>query len=425
MLTVNRGFSGDGTSLIVDPAMGMAGDMFSSALIGLGVPPEVVIGAMERAARHLGSAKVQAKTVRTNEGAGTRLTIELEANDSHLPASDALKYLEVCIREERLSPAYADFARQALEILISAEREAHTGGQLDAGEFKLKPIGLVHTPYAHSAPSQPPRAADGEFYIDLFPELAAGLEGLDTFSHIYVISYMHQSSGYSLTVTPPWQEDDKPGQVGLFASRSRNRPSPLGFTLARVRHIDGSRITTGPLDLFDGTPVVDIKPHLHSVDETDWGNDGWLADSDHLRLHQEGVPHQHATEEAVLHEAQDILLDIMGAAKGLEFLRVSLDDVECLTPISVGGGVVRFSHGTLPVPAPAVAAILKRHRIPHVSGPEDVELLTPTGAALLAAFRPKWRPREMGPECQVARRGMGLGTRVLKTTNGLWLGLTS
>lgn len=87
--------------------------------------------------------------------------------------------------------------------------------------------------------------------------------------------------------------------------------------------------------------------------------------------------------------------------------------------------MVRFSHGTLPVPAPAVAAILKRHRIPHVSGPEDVELLTPTGAALLAALRPKWRPREMGPEYQVARRGLGLGTRVLKTTNGLWLGLTS
>jgi tRNA (adenine37-N6)-methyltransferase len=404
--------------------MGMAGDMFSSALIGLGVPSEVVTGAMERAARRLGRAKVQAQAVRTNEGAGVRLRIELEANDPHLSASDARKYLEATVREEGLSPAYADLARQTLEVLIAAEREAHSGGQLDAGELYLKPIGLVHAPYCHKAPSQPPKAANGEFYIELFPELAAGLVGLETFSHIYVISYMHQSYGYSLTVTPPWQEGERPRKVGLFASRSPNRPSPLGLTLAQVRWVEGNRIHTSPLDLFDGTPVVDIKPHVRTLDETDRGNDGWLADSDHLRLHQEGVPHQHATEEAILHEAQDILLDVIGAAKGLEFLRASLGGVVCLTPVSVGGGEVRFSHGTLPVPVPAVAAILKRYRIPHVAGPEDAELLTPTGAALLAALRPKWRPREMGPEGKVTQRGLGLGTRVFEHTNGLWLTLT-
>lgn len=420
----NRGYSGNGHGLVVDPAMGMAGDMFSSALIGLGVPTEVITGAMERAGRHLGSATVQARTVPTDEGEGIHLEIALSANDPHLAASDALRYLEACIAEEGLSPAYAELALRTLQLLIAAEREAHTGGQLDVGELTLKAIGVVHTPYSQSAPSQPPRAADGEFYIEVFPGLAAGLEGLDTFSHIYVISYMHRSLGYSLTVTPPWQEGEKLARVGVFASRAPNRPSPLGFTLAQVRHVQGNRITTGPLDLFDGTPLVDIKPHLQTVDETAWGNDGWLADSDHLRLHQEGVPHQHATEEAVLHEAQDILLDVIGAARGLEYLGVSLEDIECLTPVSVGGGEVRFSHGRLTVPAPAVAAILRRHRIPHVTGPEDVELLTPTGAALLAALRPKWRAREMGPERPVSRHGLGVGTKVLKTTNALRLGLT-
>ena len=407
--------------LTVDPAMGMAGDMFSAALIGLGVPASVVTGAMERAARSLGKAKVQAETVRTKEGLGVRLRIELEANDPHLTASDARTYLEAAVRAEQLRPPYADFARRALEILIAAEREAHSGGQLDVGEVHLEPIGLVHTPYSHKAPSQPKKGAKGTFYVEIFPELAAGLAGMEAFSHIYVISYLHRSSGYSLTVTPPWQEGEKPRRVGLFASRSPNRPSPLGFTLTEVRRIEGNRIYIGPLDLFDGTPVVDIKPHLRTLDETDLGNDGWLADSDHLRLHKEGIPHHHAGEEAVLHEAQDILLDVMGAAKGLEFLGAPLEDVVCLTPVSVGGGKVRFSHGVLPVPVPAVMAILKRYRIPHVAGPVDVELLTPTGAALLAALQPGWRPREMGPEGNVTQRGLGLGTKELEPLNRLCL----
>lgn len=414
---MHRGYS----VIILDPAMGMAGDMFSAALIGLGAPAQVVTGVMERAACPLGKSKVQAETVSTEEGPGVRLWVELEANDPHLSASDARTYLEAAINEEHLSPPYADFARRALEGLITAEREAHSGGQLDVGELRLKPIGVVHTPYSHEAPSQPQKGAKGKFYVELFPELAAGLAGVEAFSHIYVISYLHRSSGYSLTVTPPWQEGERPRRVGLFASRSPNRPSPLGFTLAEVRRVEENRIYTGPLDLFDGTPVVDIKPHLRTLDETDLGNDGWLADSDHLRLHKEGIPHHHASEEAVLHEAQDILLDVMGAAKGLEFLGASLEDVVCLTPVSVGGGKVRFSHGVLPVPTPAVTAILKRYRIPHAAGPVDVELLTPTGAALLAALQPRWRAREMGPEGKVTQRGLGLGTKELEPLNRLWL----
>lgn len=120
---------------------------------------------------------------------------------------------------------YADFARRAQETVIAAEREAHSGGQLGVGTLQLKPIGLAHTPYSDRAPRQPCKQAKGNFYVELFPELTAGLAGLDAFSHIYVISCLHRSSGYSLTVTPPWQESETRRTVGLFASRSPNRPS--------------------------------------------------------------------------------------------------------------------------------------------------------------------------------------------------------
>jgi len=409
---------------MLDPAMGMAGDMFSAALIGLGLPASTVTNAMERAARPLGTAGVRAENVRTKSGPGIRIRVELNTKDTHLSAGDARAFLEAAVEEQGLTRPYAGFARCALETLIAAEREAHSSGQLDVRTLQLKPIGVAHTPYSDRAPRQPCKQAKGSFYVELFPELAAGLAGLEEFSHIYVISYLQRSSGYSLTVTPPWQDGESPRTVGLFASRSPNRPSPLGFSLAEVRRIDGNRIYTGPLDLFDGTPVVDIKPHLRTLDETGLGDDGWLADSDHLQLHKSGVAHRHAEEDAVLHEARDILLDIMGAAKGLEALGVALGSVMCLTPVSVGGGNVRFSHGLLPVPAPAVAAILKRHRIPHVAGPVDAELLTPTGAAVLAALQPTWRPRELALDDRVGRWGMGLGTRELGPVNGLRVCLT-
>ncbi|MBM4372162.1 MAG: DUF111 family protein, partial [Deltaproteobacteria bacterium] len=93
-----------------------------------------------------------------------------------------------------------------------------------------------------------------------------------------------------------------------------------------------------------------------------------------------GTPH--------LHEAQDILIDVAGAAWCLE--RLGGPRVRCLAPVPAGGGVVRCSHGVLAVPAPATARILAAHGIPWAPGPVDRELLTPTGAALLAALRPDW-----------------------------------
>lgn len=215
--------SSKSTGLVLDPAMGMAGDMFSAALVGLGVPASTVTNAMEQAARPLGTAGVRTENVHTKNGPGIRIRVELKTRDTHLSAGDARAFLETAVEEQGLTPPYADFARRVLETLIAAEREAHSGGQLGVGTLQLKPIGLAHTPYSDRAPRQPHKQAKGNFYVELFPELAAGLAGLEALSHIYVISYLQRSSGYSLTVTPPWQDGESPRTVGLFASRSPNR----------------------------------------------------------------------------------------------------------------------------------------------------------------------------------------------------------
>jgi len=101
--------------------------------------------------------------------------------------------------------------------------------------------------------------------------------------------------------------------------------------------------------------------------------------------------HTHSSHHHVhLHEAQDIVMDVVGTSWALQELSVDLNTVRCVQPVRTGGGMITFSHGTLPVPAPATTAILEDYDIPWEGGPGQFEQLTPTGAAILAALNPRF-----------------------------------
>jgi uncharacterized protein (TIGR00299 family) protein len=108
-----------------------------------------------------------------------------------------------------------------------------------------------------------------------------------------------------------------------------------------------------------------------------------------------------------LHEAgaDDALVDVLGSACLIEALNVG--KVYC-SPLNVGSGWVRTSHGVLPVPPPAVAEILKN--VPVYSAWAEEELVTPTGAAILATWAEAYVPF---PEISYARIGCGAGSREL------------
>ncbi|MBN1799068.1 MAG: DUF111 family protein [Spirochaetales bacterium] len=118
-----------------------------------------------------------------------------------------------------------------------------------------------------------------------------------------------------------------------------------------------------------------------------------------------------------LHEAQDIIVDIIGSAWALQQLGVRLARVCCVAPVSIGGGEISFSHGSFPVPAPATAEIVGRYGIPATSGPVERELLTPTGAALLAALGPTYIERaERSPAFpRSVQSGVGFGSTFVKS----------
>jgi uncharacterized protein (TIGR00299 family) protein len=130
--------------------------------------------------------------------------------------------------------------------------------------------------------------------------------------------------------------------------------------------------------------------------------------------------HVHGTvpEEVHFHEvgAVDSIVDIAGVVTGLHLLGV---EAVYASPLPLGGGTVEVAHGTLPVPAPATLAILAEAHVPTVPHPAQVELLTPTGAALLAEMA-----RFERPAMTIEGVGYGFGTRRTPALNAVrvWLG---
>jgi uncharacterized protein (TIGR00299 family) protein len=115
--------------------------------------------------------------------------------------------------------------------------------------------------------------------------------------------------------------------------------------------------------------------------------------------------HNSSIDQVHFHEvgAVDAMVDIVCAAVGAESL--AIDEWVC-SPLNVGGGTVKCAHGTLPVPAPATLKLLADASV-YSSGPQ-VELVTPTGAAIVKTLAARFAPL---PAMKVERAGYGAGTR--------------
>ena len=99
--------------------------------------------------------------------------------------------------------------------------------------------------------------------IDLSPQWAEGLDGIEEFSHIIVVFYLDRTrDGQSLRLkTHPMGRPELP-EVGIFATRSPFRPNGIGVTTVKLLRRKSNTLTVEGLDAYDGTPVLDIKPYL-------------------------------------------------------------------------------------------------------------------------------------------------------------------
>jgi tRNA-Thr(GGU) m(6)t(6)A37 methyltransferase TsaA len=143
--------------------------------------------------------------------------------------------------------------------------------------WTFRPIGFVRTPFADT--KQVPRGLGAKHpengLLEILPEFELGLRDIEGFSHLFVLWVFDRSEGCELLGIPPC--DTNPH--GVFATRSPLRPNPLGLTVVRLLRCEGNRLHVQGVDMVDGTPILDIKPYLTSVPQSELKR-GWLAEAE-------------------------------------------------------------------------------------------------------------------------------------------------
>jgi tRNA (adenine37-N6)-methyltransferase len=149
----------------------------------------------------------------------------------------------------------------------------------------LKPIGVVHRSDSDEEVKQdfPGREA----VIEIYPHFREGLDGLEGYSHLFVLGHFHKLRPEQigpLKVQPrrmlqfglgadqlPW--------VGVFALSSPTRPNPIGLSLVQLLRIEsGGKLLVRGLEYFDGTPVLDIKPYQSAYRAEEYRLPRWATE---------------------------------------------------------------------------------------------------------------------------------------------------
>jgi tRNA-Thr(GGU) m(6)t(6)A37 methyltransferase TsaA len=139
--------------------------------------------------------------------------------------------------------------------------------------FRLKPIGMVHSMYKTRDEVTRSKKSDVISRIELYKEYEEGLCDIEGFSHIIVVSWMHESAFRGLKVKPiHFPEESR----GVFATRHPDRPNAIGLSVVELVKRKDNILEVKGLDMLDRTPVIDIKPYLGS-DRKDDARLGWLT----------------------------------------------------------------------------------------------------------------------------------------------------
>ncbi|HIH02665.1 MAG TPA: tRNA (N6-threonylcarbamoyladenosine(37)-N6)-methyltransferase TrmO [Methanoregulaceae archaeon] len=142
----------------------------------------------------------------------------------------------------------------------------------------LRPIGVIRSPYEDPVgmPIQPGGARGVRGAVEIFPEFGDGLADLEGFSRVILIYLFHRSVGHALRVVPFLDVRER----GVFATRAPRRPNPIGLSVVRLVGVEGYRLAIEDVDILDGTPLLDIKPYIPSIDAFPDEREGWFGECD-------------------------------------------------------------------------------------------------------------------------------------------------
>jgi tRNA-Thr(GGU) m(6)t(6)A37 methyltransferase TsaA len=127
------------------------------------------------------------------------------------------------------------------------------------GEAKLNPIGVIRSAIKTRAEA-PKQGAEGapDAWLEVNESFIDALDGIARGDEIIVLTWLHRARRDVLKVHP--RSDPQRPLAGVFATRSPDRPNPVGIHPVRVREVQDNRLRIGPIEVIDGTPVIDIKP---------------------------------------------------------------------------------------------------------------------------------------------------------------------
>jgi tRNA (adenine37-N6)-methyltransferase len=108
---------------------------------------------------------------------------------------------------------------------------------------------------------------DGDYStILIYPQYAAGLDGLDAYKRLYIIYWLHEGDKptrrATLRVIP--RRHGAIEERGVFSTHSPHRPNPIGLTIVDLMNVEENKLLVHGLDAFEGSPIIDIKPEEHS-----------------------------------------------------------------------------------------------------------------------------------------------------------------
>jgi tRNA-Thr(GGU) m(6)t(6)A37 methyltransferase TsaA len=132
--------------------------------------------------------------------------------------------------------------------------------------MELVAIGTVESELRDRA-SAPKQGSEGAppAWLSFAPGVAAGLDGIAKGDELLVLTWLDRADRDVLRVHP--RDDESRPMQGVFATRSSDRPNPIGVHRVTVTEVDGARLRVHPLEALDGTPIVDVKPVLRRVEE--------------------------------------------------------------------------------------------------------------------------------------------------------------
>lgn len=132
--------------------------------------------------------------------------------------------------------------------------------------YTIEPIGVIRSPLTN--PEDAPKQGDEggyEAWLEIKPPVEPGLDGIRVGDKLIILTWLHLAHRGVLQVHPR-NNPDLPLR-GVFATRSQDRPNPIGLHEVTVLEVDGLRLKVAPLEAVDGTPIVDIKSVLAQVNE--------------------------------------------------------------------------------------------------------------------------------------------------------------